>query len=62
MERAAIDQTLFLLQDERQAQQDVRKGQKEAIRRDGPHQIDQVAPSCSVHEPSLPEALSGTDG
>ena len=62
MEGAAIDTTLLLLQVERQTQQDVRKGQKEALRGDGPHQINQAAPRRSVDELSLLETLPDTDG
>ena len=61
MEGAAIFKTLLLLQDEKQTQQNVRERQKESLRRDGPHQIDQVAPRRSVYEPSLPEALSDSN-
>jgi len=62
MEGASIDKTLLLLQNEGQAQQDVRKGQREVVRGDGPRQIDQVAPRRSVDEPCLPEALPDNDG
>jgi hypothetical protein len=53
---------LLLLQNEGQAQEDVRQGQKAVVRGDGPHQIDQVAPRRSVDEPRVPEALPDNDG
>jgi len=53
---------LLLLQNEGQAQQDVRKGQREVVQGDGPHQIDQVAPRRSADEPRLPKALPDNDG
>ena len=62
MEVAAIDETFLLLQVERQAQQDVREGTKEALRWVRSYQINQTAPRRSVPELSLPEALSESDG
>lgn len=62
MEGAAGDKTLLLLQVQRQAKQDVRKGQEAVVRRDGPNQDDQIASSRSTYERSLPQALSDIAG